>query len=419
MPRNRINYQNEAIYAGPSLKTGISTGVLQGHHILKKIDNVISANYGINVTRQDLMQLGSQGIISRPIFQSPILDLQFSYNFNGFGNETKLGFITNFTTGNNIPRFSDNFSVALLSGFINPNRERDKRDFYIALADEGEDVYNDVFNIGNSSDKSLTTLTGLIDSKSKSYDILNFQNCYLTKYKMNVTVNQFVNCNLSYLCENMMVFTSGSGVNVFTLDAKTRSPVKTGINIVIPKYSRTNESVLLGNTSTLSISLSEGDSNNLSSGIGFSLTDAKINSFDFEIVFDRYPLKSISHKMPVDQIIKFPVIGSFTIAGIQGDAFSGDFLSFFNKEKSIDLSLSMKRERAGNPKGDLSSLINIKKATINSVFFDSSIGGNKSISLQGQVDLDDADLSKGIFFSGALPTGIVEQFLLKSGILDF
>jgi len=419
MPRNRINYQNEAIYAGPSLKTGISTGVLQGHHILKKIDNVISANYGINVTRQDLMQLGSQGIISRPIFQSPILDLQFSYNFNGFGNETKLGFITNFTTGNNIPRFSDNFSVALLSGFVNPNRERDKRDFYIALADEGEDVYNDVFNIGNSSDESLTTLTGLIDSKSESYDILNFQNCYLTKYKMNVTVNQFVNCNLSYLCENMMVFTSGSGVNVFTLDAKTRSPVKTGINIVIPKYSRTNESVLLGNTSTLSISLSEGDNNNLSSGIGFSLTDAKINSFDFEIVFDRYPLKSISHKMPVDQIIKFPVIGSFTIAGIQGDAFSGDFLSFFNKEKSIDLSLSMKRERAGNPKGDLSSLINIKKATINSVFFDSSIGSNKSISLQGQVDLDDADLSKGIFFSGALPTGIVEQFLLKSGILDF
>lgn len=419
MPRNRINYQNEAIYAGPSLKTGISTGVLQGHHILKKIDNVISANYGINVTRQDLMQLGSQGIISRPIFQSPILDLQFSYNFNGFGNETKLGFITNFTTGNNIPRFSDNFSVALLSGFINPNRERDKRDFYIALADEGEDVYNDVFNTGNFSDKSLTTLTGLIDSKSKSYDILNFQNCYLTKYKMNATVNQFVNCNLSYLCENMMVFTSGSGVNVFTLDAKTRSPVKTGINIVIPKYSRTNESVLLGNTSTLSISLSEGDNNDLSSGIGFSLTDAKINSFDFEIVFDRYPLKSISHKMPVDQIIKFPVIGTFTIAGIQGDAFSGDFLSFFNKEKSIDLSLSMKRERAGNPKGDLSSLINIKKATINSVFFDSSIGGNKSISLQGQVDLDDADLSKGIFFSGALPTGIVEQFLLKSGILDF
>lgn len=419
MPRNRINYQNEAIYAGPSLKTGISTGVLQGHHILKKIDNVISANYGINVTRQDLMQLGSQGIISRPIFQSPILDLQFSYNFNGFGNETKLGFITNFTTGNNIPRFSDNFSVALLSGFVNPNRERDKRDFYIALADEGEDVYNDVFNTGNFSDKSLTTLTGLIDSKSKSYDILNFQNCYLTKYKMNATVNQFVNCNLSYLCENMMVFTSGSGVNVFTLDAKTRSPVKTGINIVIPKYSRTNESVLLGNTSTLSISLSEGDNNDLSSGIGFSLTDAKINSFDFEIVFDRYPLKSISHKMPVDQIIKFPVIGTFTIAGIQGDAFSGDFLSFFNKEKSIDLSLSMKRERAGNPKGDLSSLINIKKATINSVFFDSSIGGNKSISLQGQVDLDDADLSKGIFFSGALPTGIVEQFLLKSGILDF
>ena len=74
MPRNRIIYQSEAIYAGPSIKTGISTGVLNGFHILKKIDNVVAANYGINVTRQDIMQLGSQGIISRPIFQSPILD---------------------------------------------------------------------------------------------------------------------------------------------------------------------------------------------------------------------------------------------------------------------------------------------------------------------------------------------------------
>ena len=417
MPRNRIIYQSEAIYAGPSIKTGISTGVLNGFHILKKIDNVVAANYGINVSRLDIMQLGSQGIVSRPIFSNPILDLQFSYNFDGFGNETKLGFTTNFATGNdNIPRFSDNFSVALLSGFVSINRDRDKRDFYIALADEGEDVY--AGDVDSPKGNDLTTLTGIISKNSPNFDVLNFQNCYLTKYGMNLKVNQFVTCNLSYLCENMMVFSSGSGVNVFTIDRQTRSPVKTGINLVIPKYSRNNESVLLSNASTISITANTNADNPISSGLGFSFADAKFNSFQFEIGLERYPLNSISSKMPIDQVVKFPVIATFSAAGIQGDAFSGDFLSFFNKDKNIDLSLSMKRTLVNNPKGDLSSLISIKKATLNSVFFDSTIGSNKSFTIQGQVDLDDADLSKGIFFSGALPTGVIEEFLLKSGILD-
>ena len=175
---------------------------------------------------------------------------------------------------------------------------------------------------------------------------------------------------------------------------------------------------MLSNASTISITANTNADNPISSGLGFSFADAKFNSFQFEIGLERYPLNSISSKMPIDQVVNFPVIATFSAAGIQGDAFSGDFLSFFNKDKNIDLSLSMKRTLVNNPKGDLSSLISIKKATLNSVFFDSTIGSNKSFTIQGQVDLDDADLSKGIFFSGALPTGVIEEFLLKSGILD-
>lgn len=416
MPRSRIIYQNEALYAGPAIKTGIATGVLEGYHILKKIDNVTAANYGINITRQDLMQLGSQGVVARPIFQSPILDLQFTYSFDGFGNETKLGFVSNFTTGNNnVPRYSDTFSISLLSGFTSDNRTKDKRDFYIALANEGEDAFN---SNDSPSNNDLTTLTGIIAIDSPSYDILNFQDCFLTKYGMNIQVNQIITCNLSYLCSNMMVFASGSGINVYTLDKQNRTPVETGINIVIPKYSRDNETVLIGNSATLSINSTGSNEIYSSSGIGFSLSDAKFNNFSFEIGLDRYPLNSISYKMPLDQVVKFPVIATFDAKGIQGDAFSGDFLSFFNKDNKIDLILSIDRLDLTSPKGSLSSKIFFKKASINSVFFDSAIGNNKSFSIQGQVDLDNNDLSKGIFFSGVLPTGIIEEFLLKSGILD-
>jgi len=415
MSRNRIIYQNEALYAGPSLKTGIATGVLLGHHILKKIDNVIAATYGINIERQDIMQLGSEGILARPSFKSPVLDLQFSYLFNGFSNETKLGLNTNFSTGNdNVPRYNDTFSAALLSGFLRKDRARDKRDFFMALADEGEDVFNGTMDspYGNN----LTTLTGIIDNNSPTFDILNFQDCYLTKYNMSIETNKIVTCNLSYLASNMMVFVSGSGLNVFTLDKKNKTAVKTGINIVIPKFSRSTENIILSNSCTLSITPT--GSTPVSTDIGLSLNDAKFSSFNLDINLERYSLSSISHKMPLDSPIKFPVIASFSVKGIQGDALSGDYLSFINADRKIDLSVSMNRIRLDSPKGDLSSKIFIKNATVNSIFFDSSIGSNKSFTIQGQVDLDSSDLSKGLFFSGDLPTGIIEEFLLKNQILD-
>lgn len=414
MSRNRIIYQNEALYAGPSLKTGIATGVVPGHYILKNIENVTSISYGINTTRQDLVQLGSQGIVARPIFESPILDLSFSYNFNGFGNETKLGFNTNFSTGQNIPKYANNFSVALMSGFINPNRERDKRDFYIALADEGEDVFQENSNLLKSSD--LTTLTGIIESKSPTFDILNLQECYLTKYSFSARVNELVKCSLGYLVSNIMVFSSGSGVNVYTLDKVSGVAVKTGINIVIPKFSRSPEDVVLSNLCVLDIKSS--DESSLSENLSFSIADAKFRSFTFDLNLSRDSLKSVSHKMPLDNPIKFPIIANFNLEGINGDVSSGDFLSFFRKDNKIDLTISMNRFKPDNPIGQLNSKIFIKKAQINSVFSSSEIGNNKSFSIAGQVDLDSLDLSKGMFFSGVLPSGVLDLFLLKSGVLD-
>ena len=59
MARNRIIYQSEALYAGPSPATGdhFSAGN-GGNNLVNQLHRVQSANYSFNIARQDVNQFG-------------------------------------------------------------------------------------------------------------------------------------------------------------------------------------------------------------------------------------------------------------------------------------------------------------------------------------------------------------------------
>ena len=131
MPRNRVIYQNEALYVGPSpsisghykfvtgsnpnvptqklsqldplatrtLVSGATTttadlttmtnGLLPN---LANIDRVQSINYNFNITRKDVNQFGNLAAIDRIIADQPTVAIDFNYLQNGFKNEEELGF---------------------------------------------------------------------------------------------------------------------------------------------------------------------------------------------------------------------------------------------------------------------------------------------------------------------------------------
>jgi hypothetical protein len=131
MPRNRVIYQNEALYVGPSpaisghykfvtgsnvnvptqklnqldplatttLTSGAGTtttnlatmqaGLLPN---LANLDRIQSINYGFNVARRDVNQFGNLAAIDRIIIEQPVINIDFNYYQNGFKNEEELGF---------------------------------------------------------------------------------------------------------------------------------------------------------------------------------------------------------------------------------------------------------------------------------------------------------------------------------------
>jgi len=131
MPRNRVIYQNEALYVGPSPAysghykfvtgflnnaptqrlnqldplntrtielggslTNITLGQMRAQleSNVTNLDRIQNISYNFNIPRTDVNQFGTLAAIDRVILDQPTVGLDFNYLQNGFQNEKELGF---------------------------------------------------------------------------------------------------------------------------------------------------------------------------------------------------------------------------------------------------------------------------------------------------------------------------------------
>ena len=146
MPRNRIIYQSEAVFAGPSPATGFHITTGAGNTLsktfpttdgvenvktrVKELQRIQTANYSFNITRQDVNQFGELAAIDRVILESPTVSLDASYILGSLENEDILGFTVT-------PSGSTAESTAL-GGIL--DKTEDERNYFIQTAPEGSDV---------------------------------------------------------------------------------------------------------------------------------------------------------------------------------------------------------------------------------------------------------------------------------------
>ena len=84
--RNRVIYQSEALFVGP---TGTATSEI------KQLNRVQSCNYSFTINRQNVNQFGSLAAIDRLILEQPTVNLDFTYYANTGANENSLGLYVN------------------------------------------------------------------------------------------------------------------------------------------------------------------------------------------------------------------------------------------------------------------------------------------------------------------------------------
>lgn len=436
MPRNRVIYNTEAIFIGPAPSTGYhfinDVGQLSNTgsaNLIKNIGRVQSASYGISTNYTNVVQLGKKGTVTQQQLTTPTVNLDFGFYHRGVINELRLGLLCNYTNDEGQtqdPFYSNNFSVSLISGLYTrelnqptsypywPLSYRDKRNIFVVVGPDGLDVNKDTYYES--------------DPANRDFNVYAFGDCYLSSYSARASVGSIPSCSVSYVCENLDVIASGTGVPIPAINAQTYSGI-TGVRFDIPSSfdaSIDPVSVLLPGDINLSFTSypqrtgvlaiqGTGYSRTANSSIlnlGTSFTDIKVQDYEISMALPREPLYSIGYKAPVDRVINFPVFANLSVSAIVGDAQTGSMWKLFNENADYDAKITLRNPSNATVQG-VGLQYDFKRAKLNSYSASSSIGANKIATFNWSVEIDPDDLSKGMFISGLLNVDFNQDYLLN------
>jgi len=373
MPRKRVIYQSEAVFVGPSGGGGTGVGGAPApatYALNKQLNRVQSANYSFNIARQNVNQFGQIGAIDQVILEAPTVSLDFSYYANSGENETILGLaVDSSANGNSVPALRN-----ILSGGASA---QDTKNYYIVVAPEGTDAnLNELDVTGNGK-------------------VIGIGNAGLTSYSINAAVGGFPTVSVS-----------AEGLNMRFYDATTGT---------VPSINPADGSNATGafgisglTTGSGFTALRPGDITVTFSGAkGVVEEDLKIQDFTISFDLGRDPIQKLGNRFAFSREITFPVTVSATINAVLGEIEAENLATVIASDcADADLAISMlspKTCEGGAQKRALS--YTLKGAKLTSQSFTSSIGANKSISLQYSAFLGGpSETGKGLFIG--VPTGI-------------
>jgi len=361
MPRKRVIYQSEALFVGPT-----------GSSALTQLSRVQTANYGFDITRQDVNQYGQLAAIDRVILEQPTVSLDFSYYANNGSNETGLGFVLS---------SGDKGALAnILTG------GRDINNYYIYVSPEGTDA-----NIDTS-----ISVTGLSGQNGR---IIGIGNAGLTSYSIEAAVGGFPTVSVNAEGLNMKFYPQTTG---YTPD-------------VNPEFGSANSttafSIPTPNTGAGFTTLRPGDITVSVSGLGVNTSDLKIQSFTLSTDIGRDPIQKLGSKFAFSREITFPVTVSASFEAIIGDIAGTDNIGnaltdiVCDDGRSYDLkfTLGAPSNNCDSNYAPLALVYTLKGAKLDSQSFSSSIGDNKSVTMDFSAQIGGPnDLNKGLFISGSL-----------------
>jgi hypothetical protein len=382
MPRNRIIYQSEALYAGPSPATGfhLTSGANipwvgpTGNSLVNQLQRIQTANYSFTVDRTDVNQFGQLAAIDRVILTNPTVSLDFSYILANLSNESDLGFTLN--------KSGDTTEVSAISGFLNGTS--DERNYFIRTVPEGNDAvsYNDsgianngVIGIGN----------GFISSYSSEGSVGNLPTVTVNVEGLNMTFQKGVTGN--YIpAVNPVDGVSVS--NFYSLQTATQNN-STGVNSGI--------SALRPGDITVSIPSISG------AGGGVDTSVMNIQSYTLSFDLARTPIQKLGNRFAFSRPIDFPLAVTLKVEAQATDMTTGSLNALLCSDTAtFDPSITIKSPICGN--NDVVAKYTLKGAKLDSQEFSSDIGSNKSVTLTFSAQVGGPqDKDRGLFISGFHP----------------
>ena len=379
MARNRVIYQSEALYVGP-------TPIAADHdrdNVLQ-LQRVQSANYSFNLERQDVNQFGELASIDRVILSAPTVSLDFSYLVANLHNESGLGFTT--------LDLSNSSYISCISGIL--NKTSDEKNYFIKTVKEGADALSidshpdsDTFDEGAAGELVQSTI--------------GIGNGFITSYTAEGSVGNFPTATVNVEALNMVINSGASGFKVPSVNPSDGAAI-TAYDVNLPTQVSTpatdTTSVLRPGQVTVSIV----DNGQAFAGTAFDemgvlVSDAKIQSYNISFDLGRTPLEKLGSKFAFAREIDFPVTITASIEANVGELTTGNLADMISTDQNYDLFVRLKDPTNTTINVDY----HIKKAKLDSEEFSSAIGDNKSVTLNFSAQVGGPSQNDiGFFMSG-------------------
>lgn len=450
MPQNRIQYNSEFLYVGPSPSSGFHfihytgllnndhTNLVQNNNLLHQINRVQNVSFSMSPTRTEVKQLGKRSLVNYPNINSPNIRLDFEYLLNGLANDARIGLNVNYAQyqypySGGTPFYSNNFTVNLLSGLMArqltqptgdpfyPSAMRDNRNIFLVRCNETDDF----LKRGKEKLTSPDTTQNGTDPQVTGYEVFAFGNCYLDSYQTEGAVSSIPKSRVSWACENAAFYLSGSGCNIPAINLQTRQIVNNN-KFVIPMATNEGGPYIL-NPGDIILNISS--SGNGLSGLGINFNNVNINHYQIGMSFNRDSLNSLGYKCPLDRQLNFPVFVDLNFGMTVGDISSGTFIDLLNIDSGYNIALQLRNPphcppyvntdshpRQSGPvftgDGQIAISYDFRDAKFMGINYSASIGSNKTATLNFKAEINPDVADKGFYISGLLNVEKLNDWLV-------
>jgi hypothetical protein len=352
MPRNRIISQVEALYASSSPATGTGLSITQ-------VQRVQSVAHNWSVARVNVNQFGQLSPMSREINESPTATVDFSYYLVNVLNEQVLGFVTD-------------GSASMISGLI--SRTTDEKNYYLVEAPEGEDI-----NYYGTGANRVTYGIG---------------NGFMSSYSTEAAVNGFPTSTVRVEGLNAVAYAAASGQTPAVDPVNGLRLVGAGYNFVIPAAATgVGVPVLKHGDITLDLGADV---------IGVDIDDIKIQRYTLSFNMRRTPQLKLGSRFAFSREIEFPVDVTLSVDANLGDIATGSVSDLLCNDIPYTLNIYL-REPACTGVGTVAAHFTLYGAKLDSVNTNSTIGPNKTVTMQWTSSLGGpSDTGVGLFLSGII-----------------
>lgn len=407
MSRNRIIYQSEVVYAGPSPATGAQWNASNNTFNVKQLTRVQSANCGTSVALRDVNQFGELAAIDRVLVESPTVNLDFSYLQNSLYNEYALGFAISSGVGSN---------TSCITNLL--NKTEDERNYWIKIVREGEDANANGYNSGSNAAVPAQFIgvgNGFISSYRTEASVGNFPTCSVSVEALNMSINNTLGS--PGLPSNVIFsgfgtgapFTNTTGSVIYTPAVNPTDGTKVTGFVALPQASThpwmlntADASVTYPAVSTLrpgdiTLDILEAGTATTFRDMGPTISDAKIQSYNLSFNLSREALQKLGSKFAFAREIQFPVTVSMSVDANVGDLTTGNLADMISANKSYDLAVRIKHPTLTHTQ----VRYDLRGAKLDSQNFSSSIGPNAASTLNFSAQIGGpSQTGVGLFMSG-------------------